>query len=110
MSRGQLIPTIITSVFLVGAVMAPFSMALCPGGFAFGLASASGSDVMNHPATSGPQAGESEDITKSSSNKAPDSLDECFQTCRIDETQSRFMKSMCQLGCAYSAYGSTAGQ
>ena len=109
MSR-QLIPAIMTSVVFVSAVMATFALAFCPGGFAFGLASASGSDVMNHPATSGPQAGESRDITKSNSNKAPDSLDECFQTCRIDETRSRFMKSMCQMGCAYSAYGSAAGQ
>lgn len=107
MSR-QLSLAIIVSALLV-AVLATFSLAFYPGGGQCRLASASESKVMSDPILPQAPAGDSKGITMSGPSGTVDPFNECSQTCRVDESQSRFMKRMCWLGCAYSTYGLPAG-
>ena len=107
MSR-QMIPAIMISAVLV-AVLATLTLAFHQGGVQCRLASASESKVMSEPILRLAPAGNSKDVTKSGTSGAEDPFSECYQTCRIDESQSRFMKSMCWLGCTYSVYGLPGG-
>ncbi len=105
----QVLLVIMSSALLVSAVAVTFALAFDPGDSQCRLASASEFKAMSDPASSRGPSGESKDVTKSGSDKAVDPFTECYQTCRIDEAQSRFMKQMCWLNCAYSAYGVPAG-
>ncbi len=100
---------IMTSVLIVGAVLATFALAFGPGETQCRLASASEFKMIGAPVSSEGPSGESKNVTKPGSDKAIDPLDKCHQTCRIDGTQSRFMQRMCWLGCVYSTYGIPAG-
>ncbi len=104
----QLGLAIMVSALLV-AVLATFTLAFHQGGGQCRLASASESKVMSEPILPRAPAGDSKGITKSGLSGTGDPFNECTQTCRVDESQSRFMKSMCWLGCTYSTYGLPAG-
>jgi hypothetical protein len=85
--------------------MATFALAYYPIDSQCGLTSASAFKAMSDPASPQVPSGASNDIKKSTSSKATDAFDECFQTCKIDEAQSKFMQRMCWMSCAYSSYG-----
>ncbi len=105
----QVFLAVMTSALLVGAVLATFALALGPGQTQCRLAAASEFKMISAQVSSGVQSGESKNVTKPGSEKAIDPVDKCHQTCKIDETQSRFMQRMCWLGCVYSTYGIPAG-
>jgi len=107
MNREALL-VIMSSALLVVAVLATFALAFDPGDSQCRLASASEFKVSDQASSRVP-SGESKDVTRSGSDGAVDPFTECYQTCRIDEAQSSFMKRMCWLSCAYSAYGVPAG-
>ena len=104
----QVIMAFMISAVLV-AVLATFTLAFHQGGGQCRLAFASESRVMSEPLLPQAPASDSRDVTRSGPSRAGDPVNECYQICRIDESQSRFMKSMCWLGCTYSN-GLPAGQ
>jgi hypothetical protein len=105
----QVIPAIMTSAFLLGTVLVTFTLAFFPGDGQCTLASASEFKLMSQPAQPKIPSGESEDVTKSMSKSTADPFNDCYQTCKIDEAQSEFMKRMCWVSCAYSAYWTPVG-
>ncbi len=105
----QVFLAILSSTLLVGAVLATFALALGPGQTQCTLAPASEFKMISDPVSSEVPSGESKDVARPPSDKTADPLDKCHQTCRIDDTQSRFMQRMCWLGCIYSIYGIPAG-
>ncbi len=107
MSRQAIMAFLISALLL--AVLATFTLAFYQGGGQCRLASASESKVMSEPILPQGPAGDSKGITKSGLSGTGDAFNDCYQTCRVDESQSRFMKSMCWLGCTYSTYGFPAG-
>ncbi len=107
MSRQVILTIIISALFVV--VLATFSLAYHQGGGQCRLASASEPKIMSEPILPQGPAGASKAVTKSGPSGVGDQVSDCYQTCRVDESQSRFMNSMCWLGCTYSTYGLPAG-